>query len=411
MSAGPVEPAPELAPAGHFSDIVRVETRETSGCDGCEPDGDCQDYVLKDDITFPAYKNADNNKCLNTETMLNVIKYRMADGFSRDPATRIRLNLPEELANLNIERAVETVEEFDHVHWHDHLFPDYEDDVTEMDPDDEMDEGLYNEAYVWEEGELGTFPIEYILGLIDNGRPLHASEVYHITKRHMTDFNPVNITDLWGCGMHVEAEDLYERTIRFAGDEYSDTSIRELWEGGMMEKAWHMHILKARWLPKHYAGDEITTYLWKNMQELAVSLHDRTISLLYQEEDSDIVDFENSDMIGYMINMNTAGMKNQARELYELTLQLDDEFDWHNILLLNEHGMVLEAAELLQLTVPMARVYDAMGIISLHEAGFKYEAKQLHKRTVHKVTEYNWSRILNLDELGMREEAIELHEH
>ena len=77
MSTGPVELAP--APAGPFQDIVRVETRETSGCDGCEPNGACQDYVLRDDIIFPAYKNTENNKCLNRESMLNVIRYRMAD--------------------------------------------------------------------------------------------------------------------------------------------------------------------------------------------------------------------------------------------------------------------------------------------------------------------------------------------
>ena len=45
MSTGEVEPAPAPAPApaGHFTDIERVVTRETSGCDGCEPKGACKD--------------------------------------------------------------------------------------------------------------------------------------------------------------------------------------------------------------------------------------------------------------------------------------------------------------------------------------------------------------------------------
>ena len=408
MSTGPVELAP--APAGVFNDIVPVETRETSGCDGCEPDGDSQDYVSRDDITFPTYKNNGNQKCLNRDTMLSIIKHRGADGFSRDPNTRARLNLPEDLANLDIERAVETAEEFDFGHWYQQLWPDDEPD-SDFEENGEVGGAEMEEGAESEEPQLGRFPIQYILELIDAGRPLHASEVYHNTKHRMTDFNPVMIADLWGCGMHVEAEDLYESTIQFVGDEYSDTSIRELWGGGMIEKAWQLHILKARWLSKDYPGDMIITYLHQNLHKLAVSLHDRTISLLYDEEDSDVVDFENSDIVECIVAMRAFGMKDQAHELYELTLKVDDEFDWHNILKLNECGMEMEAVELLQLTAPMAKVYDAIGITNLHEAGFKKQAEELHKRTVDKVTEYDWSRILNLDKLGMRQAAIELHEH
>jgi len=81
----------------------------------------------------------------------------------------------------------------------------------------------------------------------------------------------------------------------------------------MIEKAWQLHILKARWLSKDYPGDMIITYLHQNMHKLAVSLHDRTTSVLYDGEDSDVVDFENSDMIEYIINMNASGMKNQGQ--------------------------------------------------------------------------------------------------
>jgi tetratricopeptide (TPR) repeat protein len=315
----------------------------------------------------------------------------MADGFSRDPATKARLNLPEDLANLDMDPpAVDEEEE-----WPQYEQNIFEDDETEMHPYDEADDAM--------------FDIGYMARSIRAGDPAHAVMVYHTTKHHVTDFDPVMITKLWELGMHVEAKDLYERTLQFVGDDYSQTSIVELWEGGMEEQAWQLHILKARWFPKVYPADEIIDDLTQNMHRFAVSLHDRTISLLYDKADG--VSFVMEEIVECIVTMSASGMKNQAHELYELTLKLDDEFHWHTILELKECGMASEAAELLELTAPMAKVYDAMGIINLHEAGFKQQAEELHKRTVDKVTEYDWSRILNLDELGMRQAAIELHEH
>ena len=274
MSAGEVETAPAPAPTGDSTDVERVETRETSGCYGCEPNGACEDYVSTDAITFPAYKNVRNKQCYNRDTMEQIIKYRGSDGFSRDPADRSRLNLPEDLANLNIERAMvvdEGEEEFDWTHWQQDLFPD---DGSDMDEDEEV-----------QDADDDIFDIYSIEQLIDDGHPEYAVAEYHTTKHLVKDFDTVMITRLWEMGMHVEAQELCARTIEMAPDEYSLSSIEDQKKAGMGDQAWQLHILKARWLPKgEYPVYMINHYLRMHMHGLAVSLHDRTISILYDEE-------------------------------------------------------------------------------------------------------------------------------
>jgi hypothetical protein len=261
-----------------------------------EPVKTCKDFISTDDITFPAYKNADNKQCYNRDTMLQFIKYRGSDGFSRDPATRFRLNLPEDLANLNMERAVvadEEVEEFDWSHWQQDLFPDDEED-SDFEENGEVEGAETNEEAAiraieegdeMEEFDEDVFPIDYIVQLIgDFGNPEYAGEVYHLTKHRVRDFDTVMITKLWELGMHVEAQDLYARTIEMTPDWYSQSSIEDLKRAGMEEQAWQLHILKARWLPKgEYPVDMINHYLRQHMHRLAVSLHDRTISVLYDK--------------------------------------------------------------------------------------------------------------------------------
>ena len=359
-------------------------TSRTSGCDGCEPNGACQDYVLQDDIIFPAYKNTEYNKCLNRESMLNVIRYRMADGFSRDPATKARLNLPEDLANLIIDPPAADEEE----EWPQYEQNIFEDDETEMHPYDEADDAM--------------FDIGYMARSIRAGDPAHAVMVYHTTKHHVTDFDPVMITKLWELGMHVEAKDLYERTLQFVASDgmYSFTSIAVLWNAGMEDQAWQLHILKARWLPEGYPAGMINHYLQLHMHKLAQSLHDRTISVLYDGVDDDIYDID--EVVVCIVAMTAFGMKDQARELYEFTLKVEEDFDWKIILKLKECGMEMEAAALFERTYTMAKVLDARGIVELYKAGFKQQAEDLYAYTFDKGTWYDWPAIIEMNEIGMR---------
>ena len=337
MSAGDVEMAPAPAPTTTFgfTDIVRVETRETSGCDGCEPEGPCEDYISGVRVNFPAYKNTRNDKCHNRDTMEQSIKYRGADGFLRDPETRIRFKLPEDLANLNIERALVVdpdEEEFDWTHWQD-------------EGDSDLEENGEIEGSEW---ESEIFDVDHIVSLIAARNPAHAVAVYYATRHHVKDFDREIITKLWELGMHVEAKDLYERTLQFVASDgmYSFTSIAVLWNAGMEDQAWQLHILKARWLPEGYPAGMITHYLQLHMHKLAQSLHDRTISVLYDDVDDDIYDVDQ--VVVCMVSMTAFGMKDQARELYQLTLKVREHFDWKIILKLKECGMELEADELFE---------------------------------------------------------------
>jgi len=245
------------------------------------------------------------------------------------------------------------------------------------------------------------FDIDYIARSIGDGDPAYAVMVYHTTKHHVKDFDRKIITKLWELGMHVEAKDLYERTLQFVGGVYSFISIEELWKAGMEEQAWQLHILKARWLPKgEYPADMINHYLRLHMHKLAQSLHDRTISVLYDGVDDDIYDID--EVVVCIVAMTAFGMKDQARELYEFTLKVEEDFDWKIILKLKECGMEMEAAALFERTYPMAKVLDARGIVELYKAGFKQQAEDLYAYTFDKGTWYDWPAIIEMNEIGMR---------
>jgi hypothetical protein len=401
MSAGAVEMAPALAPApaGDFQNIVRVEKRETSGCDGCEPNEACQDYVLQDDMQFPAYKNTTSKKCLNRDSMLNVIRYRMPDGFSRDPATKARLNLPEDLANLIIDPPAADEEE----EW-----PQYEQDAEEDPEDSDFEEVEMDDA------DDDIFDIDNMARSIGYGYPEYAVAVYNTTKHHVKEFDTKLITRLWELGMHVEAQDLYARTLQFVEGVYSFFSIEELWKAGMEEQAWQLHILKARWLPEgEYPAYMIIHYLRLHMHKLAQSLHDRTISVMY---DVDVYDVD--EVVECMVSMNAFGMKDQARELYELTLKVEkyidwfiDIIDWFIIMKLKKRGMELEAAELLELKAEKVTDYDAANIIEIYVDGFDEFAGKISELTVHNAKEYDWRSMSRMIQIGMLKQAIELHKH
>jgi hypothetical protein len=257
------------------------------------------------------------------------------------------------------------------------------------------------------------FDIDYMARSIGDGDPAYTVMVYHITKHHVKVFDREIITKLWELGMHVEAKDLYERTLQFVASDgvYSFTSIAELWNAGMEDQAWQLHILKARWLPEGYPAGMINHYLHMHMHKLAQSLHDRTISVLYDDVDDDI--YHVDQVVVCMVSMTAFGMKDQARELYQLTLKVREHFDWKIILKLKECGMELEADELIEFTLGNAKVHDARGIVELYKAGFEHQAEDFHDNTKSFVKVYDSMSIIKLYTAGMdslEKAAEELHD-
>jgi len=310
--------------------LVKVADRETSGCVGCGPYEACEDVISTAPITFPAYKNLANDICYNEDTVRNVIKHTPRRMIPRDPTNRAEWVLPADLLDQEREDPGD-------------------DDYDQIDQDDQ--------------------------------------------------FDPAYLAHLYRSGLCAEAIREYTRTVIFAPNEYRSADIIVLWKAGMTGityGAWNLHILKARWLSlspePHYQGSTIVEYLFQDMKQYAISVHDRTIMH---------AKMFNCETITIMVKMFGYGLDGQAIELFDLTSPpartfdeqsdiaagflppVDTTFDWEMVLALLEAGMSDQADTLFDNTHALQTAYNLDGIEALAGAGYKEYAICMSDQSAH----------------------------
>jgi hypothetical protein len=206
----------------NVEELRKIEMND--GCRGCDTtaDGgdDCDDPISFDKIVFPAYKNVDSMQCYNTDTVKGWIKSRHEQGLAPiDPMNNAAWSLPDELLPARppgdkIFNATDVVN-LHHAGKHEEALTLFEKTVDNC---------------KW-------FDINGILALHRVGLQLLAVYLFDETLKYRRAIcRPLEITELWRCGMKKQATSLFKRSIGSA-NLYSTADIIRLHDAGMKTHA------------------------------------------------------------------------------------------------------------------------------------------------------------------------------
>jgi len=302
--------------------LVRVNTRESSGCKDCGIDRDCEDILSFEPLEFPAYKSVETNVCYNDDSVRKHIKSHRMGVKPRDPVSRAVWDLPSEL--LGVQRGIDVrntsqnhretdADSFANIH-----FPRI------MHLKQNTHNG-YNNArqHYYDMRCFAHFDVSIIVTMFQIGMEPEARDLYHFTKRNrLKNYSVSNVTWLYQTGMRAEACDLHMLSV---------TSYSSSWATDPL--------LDPRWFPT-YSAPYVIRLFEIGMEDQALDLHKRSVEFADEYSTADI------------ISLAEAGMKDQAVTLHDATITIIED-------------------------MPNGEIVDAIVALASSTAGFKWLAEEL----------------------------------
>ena len=281
--------------------LVRVNTRETSGCKDCGTDQDCDDGISWEPLEFPAYKSMGTGNCYNDATVRGHIKSHRAGVEPRDPVSRAVWDLPSELLgvqhrndgrNTNQNDTETDAESFANVH-----FPR----IMHL---KRIGSGNMAIQHYNDTKYFAHFDVSIIVTMFQIGMEAEARDLYHFTKRNrVKNYSVSKVVRLYEIGMRAEACDLHYLSVNsYYLAWIHDSSLDPLWfptydaayviklfEIGMEDQALDLHT-RSKPFSTEYSTDDMISLAEAGMKDQAVILHKATINLIEEMRSGEMVD-------------------------------------------------------------------------------------------------------------------------